>query len=544
MREKTASPFAPTFPFGTECCAPSLNVGFPRRRCVLGRLVAIVFAGALLAAPAAAQQTPPSAENAPKTQSSAKKPKTRPPTVRELQKLIDDQKAQIEAQQRLIEEQAGKNEELKKQLDAMQQALDALTQRLREVETQQAAAAAASKSEIDARLKKIEGSLQDKPELLDVVSAGNFPGSFKIPGTDAAMKIGGMVWTNIVQTFSPLGSDTQFLTWSIPAKGMEQAGQGPRLSLGAKPSKFNFDVRAPSEVGEMRAFIEGDFNGTNGAFRLRHAYGQYGRMLIGQTWSTFSDPYADHEDIDFEGVNAENVVRQAQVRYTMPLPKDLRLALALEYPTASVTGGAAVNQIPDFIGRITKKLPKGHLQGALVLREVRAQSNEDPSVVHAAPAWGVSVSGVLPVGGKGWSEKDRLIFQFNAGKGIARYINDLQSCNCGEDAVFAPDGSLQALTAWGYYAAYEHHWENFPNPLHLSINDFRSSLIWGRVNVDNPSFMPGSSYKATDRVSLNALWSPIKSVDIGIEYISGQRTNEDGSRGTATQLQMRVRFMF
>jgi hypothetical protein len=507
--------------------------------------VGLAVLSAVLAVPAAAQETPPTAKDAPKVQSSAKsakKPKTRPPTVKELQKQIDEQQSQIEAQQKLIEQQAGNIEDLKKQLEKMQQTLDALTAQLKEVEVQQAAAV--SKTELEARLTKVESSLEEKPELLDVVSAGNFPGSFKIPGTDAAMKIGGLVWTSIVQTFSPLGSDTQFLTWSIPAEGMEQAGQGPRLSLGARPSKFNFDVRAPTEVGEMRAFIEGDFNGDNGAFRLRHAYGQYSRMLIGQTWSTFSDPYADHEDIDFEGVNAENVVRQAQVRYLLPLPKDLRLALALEYPTASVTGGAAVNQIPDFIGRITKKLPKGHLQGALVLREVRAQSNADPNVVHSAPAWGASASGVLPVGGKGWSKNDRFIFQFNGGKGIARYINDLNSCNCGLDAVFGDDGSLHALTAWGYYAAYEHHWENFPNPLHLAINDFRSSLIWGHVSVDNLSFMPGTSYKMTDRVSLNALWSPVKSVDAGVEYIWGRRTNEDGSRGTATQLQLRFRFLF
>lgn len=505
--------------------------------------VGLSVLSALLAAPAFAQQAPSSAENAPNAQSSTKKPKTRPPTVKELQKLIEEQQAQIEAQQKLIEEQAGKNEELKKQLDQMQQALDALTARLKEVEAQQVTAET-KRGELEAGLTKVQGSLQEKPELIDVVSAGNFPGSFKIPGTDAAMKISGLVWTSLVQTFSPLGSDTQFLTWSIPAKGTEQAGQGPRLSLGAKPSKFSIDVRGPTELGEMRAFIEGDFNGTNGAFRLRHAYGQYSRLIIGQTWSTFSDPNADHEDVDFEGVNAENVIRQAQVRFFMPLPKDLRLAVALEYPTASVTGGTAINQIPDVIGRITRKLPKGHLQGALVVRQIRAQPNDDPAVTYSAWAYGVSASGVLPVGGKGWSKNDRFIFQFNGGKGIARYINDLQSCNCGEDAVFGEDGGLNALTVWGFYADYEHHWENFPNPLKLPLNDFRSSLIWGHVNVDNLTFMPGTSYKKTDRLSLNALWSPVRSVDIGIEYIWGQRFNQDGSRGTATQLQMRFRFLF
>ena len=513
-----------------------------------GPCAAVALACALLGAPALAQPAPQSPAPAPAEQPTpraAPKPKKpRPPTVKELQKLIDEQNAQIEAQQKLIAEQAGNIEQLKAQLAQMQQSLDALTVRLNEVETQQASAAAASKTELDARLKKIEGSLQEKPELLEVVSAGNFPGSFKIPGTDAAMKIGGLVWTSLVQTFTPLGSDTQFLTWSIPAEGMEEAGQGPRLSLGAKPSKFNFDVRSPTELGEMRAFLEGDFNGTNGAFRLRHAYGQYGHLLIGQTWSTFSDPYADHEDIDFEGVNAENVTRQAQVRYTFQLPKDLRVAVALEYPTASVSGGAAVNQVPDFIGRITRRIPKGHFQGALVLRAIRAQSTDHPEVVHSAPAWGASASGVLAVGGKGWTKNDRFIFQFNGGKGIARYINDLNSCNCGEDAAFAPDESLHALTAWGYYAAYEHHWATVWNPLHLSLNDFRSSLIWGRVTVDNPSFMPATSYQTTDRVSLSALWTPVKSVDAGVEYIWGRRVNEDSSRGTARQVQLRFRFIF
>jgi hypothetical protein len=502
--------------------------------------VGLAILGAALAAPAAAQETAPTAPKAPP---SARKTKTRPPTVKELQKLIAEQQAQIEAQQKLIEEQAGKNEELTKQLDQMQQELDALNKRLQEVESQQAAAGKVG--EVEARLSKIEQSLQEKPEVpVEVVSAGNFPGSFTIPGTHTAMKIGGLVWTSLVQTYSALGSDTQFLTWSIPAEGTPEAGQGPRLSIWAAPSRFNIDVRTPTEVGGMRAFIEGDFAGPNNTFRLRHAFGQYGYFLIGQTWSTFSDPGADHEDLDFEGLNAENVIRQAQVRYARPLPKHLRLALAFEYPTASVSGGESINQIPDLIARIRKTFPGGHLQGAVVLRQIRAQLTDKPNEIHSALAYGVSASGVIPIGGKGWGDHDRFIFQFNGGKGIARYINDLQSCNCGEDAVFDPNGELSALTSWGVYGAYEHHWKNFPNPLHLSLNQLRSSLIWGHVAVDNLSFMPGSSYKKTDRVSLNLIWAPILGVDLGIEYIWGQRINQDETRGTASQLQMRLRFLF
>jgi len=38
-------------------------------------------------------------------------------------------------------------------------------------------------------------------------------------------------------------------------------------------------------------------------------------MLMGQTWSTFS-VRRDHQDLDFEGINGENVIRQPAVRYT------------------------------------------------------------------------------------------------------------------------------------------------------------------------------------------------------------------------------------
>ena len=36
------------------------------------------------------------------------------------------------------------------------------------------------------------------------------------------------------------------------------------------------------------------------------------------------------------------------------------------------------------------------------------------------------------------------MFQVNAGQGVARYINDLNSAG-GQDAVFTPDGELRTL---------------------------------------------------------------------------------------------------
>ena len=89
------------------------------------------------------------------------------------------------------------------------------------------------------------------------------------------------------------------MTSAIPVEGT-RGGEGARQFI-AGPSRFNFDLRTPTGVGHMRAFIEADFAGRNNSLRLRHAYGQWRRRILGQTWSTFSDPEAEPDGIDFEG---------------------------------------------------------------------------------------------------------------------------------------------------------------------------------------------------------------------------------------------------
>ena len=97
------------------------------------------------------------------------------------------------------------------------------------------------------------------PELPpDLVTAGDFSGSFKLPGSDAALKIGGMVRVNWLSTYDPLQVDDRFQTSAIPMPGTSAGEGGGRVNIIAEPSRFNFDLRTPTGVGYMRAFIEGD----------------------------------------------------------------------------------------------------------------------------------------------------------------------------------------------------------------------------------------------------------------------------------------------
>ena len=108
------------------------------------------------------------------------------------------------------------------------------------------------------------------------------------PGTDAALRIDGFVKTSIVNSFDPLETKDRFIVGSIPTSNINSNVE-EEAAITANQSRFSLDLREPTEFGILRAFIEGDFDGgsNGGQYRLRHAFGQWKRVLAGQTWSAF-----------------------------------------------------------------------------------------------------------------------------------------------------------------------------------------------------------------------------------------------------------------
>ncbi len=314
--------------------------------------------------------------------------------------------------------------------------------------------------------------------------------------------------------------------------GVETSGEAKRTNISARASRLNFEFRTPSGKEQLRAFIEGDFAGESNAFRMRHAYAQYLGFIVGQTWSTFSDPEVNFEDLDFEGVSSENVIRQPQVRYWWrPTPK-MRAAGAIETPAVSLTGGVGVNLFPDVIARLYwEHMDGGHLQTAAVLRQIRGEAFAGD--VRSDWAYGGSVSGVFPVHLR--SHNDRFMFQANGGVGIARYINDLNSLG-GQDAVFdSTTGELEALPALGWYVAYEHDWKTWDADKGRRL---RSTVLWSLVQVYNLDIQPDNAYKRTNRFAINLVMSPYTRVDMGAQFIHGRRTNKNDLSATANQYQV------
>jgi hypothetical protein len=206
-------------------------------------------------------------------------------------------------------------------------------------------------------------SVDQNPAAGAAVTAGSFPRSILIPGTDTSIKIYGQM-TEILDYYmsggNPSGgasTGTVFNT-TVGANGEVQGislhnsvgyargngifGQSPR------ESKFGVETRTPTPFGEARTVFEFDWAGStsfapagtdptsvsdNILPRLRYAYGTLGGLLAGQATSNFSDPDANGETLDFGGnVGEPGHVRIPQVRYTIPAWWGASFSVSAEQP--------------------------------------------------------------------------------------------------------------------------------------------------------------------------------------------------------------------
>ena len=273
----------------------------------------------------------------------------------DLRRLVDDQRRLLEEQTRRLDAQA-------RELEALRARLDDTSAVALAARTQLAALTGSAAPAAPLTAQTSRGDSQDPqrtPELpAPVVSAGDFPGSLRIPGADAALKIGGQARMTLVHTLAALGTDDRFVTSSIPVEA-EVPGEDSRTTYSPAASRANLDVRAHTPIGPLRTFLESDFAGSGRTMRLRHAFIQSDRWLIGQTWSTFSDPETEPIGIDFEGLNAISLFRQPLLRYTRALTGHLNASLALENPSPDLTGAQGVNHIPTS-SRDCAGIPRPH----------------------------------------------------------------------------------------------------------------------------------------------------------------------------------------
>ncbi|MEP4485835.1 MAG: DcaP family trimeric outer membrane transporter [Halioglobus sp.] len=467
--------------------------------------------------------------------------------------LVQQQQEQLATQRKQLDAQSKQIASLSEELDTLRAPPPALTGGNKDSETpafQPDSVIAQADSDIESESE--EASKEDTPakttdeikqqtgdEVLvaqadDPTRAllDDFPGAWRLPGTQAALSIGGYVKASAVINQDPLEIKDRFIVGSIPVAGDNPNSVKAESSLSASQSRLNFDLREPTDVGTMRAFIEGDFAEDNDTFRLRHAFGQWDRMLAGKTWSAFVDTLASPEEVDFEGLNGRIRVRQSQLRFSPRIGEDFSMVLSLEDPNPQIQDGSGVTRIPDVVvaGRFEPH-ERLHMKVGMLGRQIRGQTEGERSVVKKKAAWGLTLSGrfTTPI----LDDRDGLLFQLSGGTAIGRYVNDLGSVGS-YDGIFDEDGNLELFDVLSGYVSYQHWWGEVT----------RSNFTVGVVDVGNPGFVEGDAYKRTVRASANLIWTPTPRVDVGWELLWGERTNQDNASGDALQTQFMARYRF
>lgn len=230
---------------------------------------------------------------------------------------------------------------------------------------------------------------------IDLYSAPEFEGGLIVFGKDVAMKIGGYVKADFIYDFNPIDSTDSFVTTSIPVG----APQRTNTRFHARQTRLSFDTRWAAEERVVQIYVEGDFFSDDNTFRLRHAYGEVGRLIVGRTWTTFTDVNAAPATLDFEGSVSSVNRRQAQARWTQPILNDaLTLAVAIENPEFIIEApdgviGEERSPAPDFVSRLRLEGDWSQFQIAGLLREGGFQP-EGKSVLtpdlpgaSTSPAW-------------------------------------------------------------------------------------------------------------------------------------------------------------
>ncbi|QCK15446.1 DcaP family trimeric outer membrane transporter [Mangrovivirga cuniculi] len=342
------------------------------------------------------------------------------------------------------------------------------------------------------------------------------------------LRILGSVRYHVVMDQNNLESENSFNTHEIPTG--DDNDPIFNYSNQISQTRLGFEVTQSTNLGNIFVRLETDFAGPNG-FRIRHAYGQFKRVLFGQTWSLFSHVTSVPATVDFAGPTSSINLRTPQIRYSIPnIGKGFSLDIGLEYliPNINIPDSidAEVFQLlPDFTARIKREYKWGQFQLSGILPVLSARGPKDNVFIK----YGFGAAGSIVV--NSWKE-GKWYFQTVVGRGISRYFNDLD--NNVLDVLVNDSNQLVLPLNYGFNATYEHAWND----------KWQTSFTYGVLQVERYAVNPPDWYFRGQTIRSNTFWNISDGARIGGEIIWGQRTNRDFTTGNAVRLNVLVYYDF
>ena len=358
------------------------------------------------------------------------------------------------------------------------------------------------------------------------------------------LEIYGFVQMDAIYDFDR--SDPQWTAALRPSKipvtcpGDPGCGRDGETTMSVRQSRLGFNGFIPTDMGELKTKFEFDMFGVGPdagktTIRLRHAYGEVGQFLAGQTNSLFMDGDVFPNTIEYWGPTGMIFFRNVQARWTFLNQGGTKAAVALEAPGSAIDAGQTVtidpslnvnswNKYPDITGQFRRDAAWGHFQVAGILRSL-GYDTPNSTVSGSKNGWGVNLSGAYKTTGK-----DQVLAQVAYGEGIANYFND-----GGVDlAPSSPTGGAETLPILGFLLYYDKYWSD----------KWSSSFGYSFTDQSNSGGQTATAYKKGQYGSANLLYYPVKNVTVGGEFITGKLEQNGGATGQDNRLQFSAKFNF
>lgn len=360
-------------------------------------------------------------------------------------------------------------------------------------------------------------------------------------------EIYGFVQTDYIQDFKRVDPawDSTLRPSKIPTESGEFGSDG-QANISVKQSRFGVKGTLPTEGQPIYTQFEFDMFGVGDdegqtTIRLRHAYGEYGNWLAGQTMSLFMDIDAFPNSIDYWGPAGMVFLRNPQIRYWLSKGEN-EFAVAIEKPSNDIDPGKlrtigdelglqaqGDEKLPDVTAMAKMKRGWGHFQASGILRSIGFETtgNATNEPKNRLTGWGVNLSSNIKV-----LEKDKIILAAVYGNGIASYMNDGGTDLGADGSLLSPRAKVIPLL--GLTAFYDHYWSD----------KYSSSIGYSSTQVENSDLQTDDSFKKGQYALGNLLYTPVKNVMVGGELLWGSRTDKDGGYGDDVRTQISFKYSF
>lgn len=287
-------------------------------------------------------------------------------------------------------------------------------------------------------------------------------------------------------------------------------------------------------LGQLTGYIECNFDGYKGVgFKLKKAYVTINDLTVGYASSTFSDPASMAPTIDGAGPNGKMSHTTLLVRYMHTLRNGFTVAGSVEMPSQGVQAVDGLSEsrsvyVPDISAFVQYGWGHGShvrlsgLAKVLAYRDLKEGRNYSPF------GWGAQLSGV-------WNmRRFSLYAAANVGQGIGSYSGDLAADNL--DLIYDPQrpGRLYAPKMWSAALGGQYYF---------------TKSVFGAVTGSVVRFMPHhdvapDTYRTGLYCAANIFWNITPRIQVGVEYLYGQRWNFSGAHAAADRVDALFQFAF